>query len=139
MNSYTWALSASVAWGLAAALEKWGLSDSDALTGVWLRSIGVLLGAIVMTFFIPQLSLKVSHMGPRQWTGILMGGALGSIVGQIFFYRGLKVGEIGRVASVAGSWPLIAFLLSILFLNETPTLKKILGAILVVSGVWLLK
>jgi bacterial/archaeal transporter family protein len=139
MNPYSWALLAALAWGTAATLEKWGLADSEPITGVWVRSLGAMLGAALLTFFIPNLSAKLGALTPRAWTGIILGGFFGSIVGQIFFYNALKNGQVGRIASVSGSWPLIAFLLSIVFLGETPTLKKAAGALLVVAGVWCLK
>jgi transporter family protein len=60
-------------------------------------------------------------------------------LGQIFFYKALKVGEIGRVATVAGAWPLWAFVLSFMFLGETLTAKKTAGLLLVSIGVLLLR
>jgi uncharacterized membrane protein len=40
----------------------------------------------------------------------------------------------GRVAAVGGAWPVVAFVLSVLFLGETLTVRKGLGIFLVVLG-----
>jgi transporter family protein len=64
---------------------------------------------------------------------------LASVVGQLFFYQALKGDHIGRVPAVGGSWPVFAFFLSLIFLKEPPTVKKILGVALVAMGVALLK
>ena len=40
---------------------------------------------------------------------------------------------------IAGSFPLIAFILSVLFLGESISLAKIAGMVLIVIGIWVLK
>src|SRR5687767_13473245 len=139
MGAFELAVCAAVIWGSAAVCEKMGLMGSEPLVALWLRSLGVFIGGAALTFFIPQLPAKLAATGWRSVAWLLGGGILASIIGQIFFYRALKIGDIGRVASVGGSWPLVAFALSMLFLGEPPTPRKIIGVALVFSGVALLR
>lgn len=64
---------------------------------------------------------------------------MASVVAQMFFYRALKDGEVGKVSSVGGAWPVFAFILSVLIFHEPLTRGKLLGVFLVTMGVILLK
>lgn len=141
MTAFQLAAIAALVWGSAAFCEKMGLAGAgvDPLMGLWIRSVGVAVGGAALTFFIPQFGQKFAAMGWRGGAWLFGGGIVASIIGQIFFYKALKIGDIGRVASVGGSWPLVAFILSMLFLGEAPTVRKVLGVLLVFSGVSLLK
>lgn len=141
MNAFFFALLAGIVWGTSTILEKIGLTGTgtDPLAGVWARSLGVFLGGACMMFVVPQMATKITAMGWRSTLWLASAGFMASVLGQIFFYRALKLGDVGRVAPVAGAWPLVAFAWSLLLLNEAPTVKKILGALLVVCGVILLK
>lgn len=70
---------------------------------------------------------------------LMLGGLLASVVGQIFFYNALKLGEASKMVLVGGSYPVITFLLGILIFGESVNFYKILGAILVMIGLLLLK
>lgn len=139
MSAFVLALLSAAVWGCSAFLEKLGLSGGAPLSGVLARSVGVCLGGAVFALAAPGALRDLPRMGWRSAAFLAAGGALASIVGQIFFYQALKKGEIGRVASVGGAWPVFAFLLSMLFLGEPADGKKILGVLLVVAGVALLR
>jgi len=70
---------------------------------------------------------------------LVFGGFIGSFVGQIAFYHGLKVGEVSKVAPIAGSFPLIAAILGIVFLGESVTITKAIGIFLIISGIFFLR
>jgi bacterial/archaeal transporter family protein len=139
MTAFQLAALAALVWGSAAFCEKMGLVRADPLVGLWVRSVGVFVGGAALTFFIPQFGAKFAAAGWASHAWLFGGGILASILGQIFFYRALKIGEIGKVASVGGSWPLVAFVLSMVFLGEAPTPRKFAGVALVFAGVSLLK
>jgi uncharacterized membrane protein len=60
-------------------------------------------------------------------------------MGQTFFYNALKHGDVSRLVPVSGSYPFIAFILGVLIFGESVTPLKVLGALAIVGGVWLLK
>lgn len=139
MSAFAMALMAAAIWGMAAFCEKMGLRGADPMAGVLARSLGVALGGVAVMFAVPDLGVKMREMGWPSFSWLAGGGLLASILGQVFFYRALKVGEIGKVATVGGAWPVMAFLLSVLFLHEAASPKKLLGVALVVLGVSLLR
>lgn len=138
MNAFTWALLAAVCWGMAPLLEKIGLKQVAPLAGLFYRSIGVLIGLVVLCLFLvkPQ---QIKAVDGRSALLLIGGGLLASFLGQICFYNSLKLGEVSRMVPVSGSYPLLAFLLGVLLLGEALTPLKAAGALLIVGGLWLLK
>jgi transporter family protein len=138
MNPITWALCAAGVWGVVPLLEKIGLSKVAPLTGLFYRCMGIVVSSLILgVFFLKPKELKSVDIG----SGLLLiaSGFLASFVAQIFFYNGLKQGEMSRIVPIAASYPLLTFLLGLLFLGETISMLKIAGVLLVIAGIWALK
>ena len=139
MKPFYWALLTSAVWGCVPILEKLGLTKTPALAGLFYRSLGVCFGVIVLLFFqfnnIRQayIDSKVSLLY------LLVGGFLASILGQVFFYQALKTGQTSTVVPIAASYPVISFILGIIFFGEPLTLAKAGGLAFVIMGVFLLR
>jgi len=139
MKSYTWALLATIVWGVAPVLEKIGLANAKPLAGVFLRSLAVFASALIIPLCYPGCLREIAGFNAKTITFISLGGVLASIIGSIFFYNALKLGEASRVVPITASFPLISFVLGIAVLGEGVTFSKILGLALVLGGVYLLK
>ncbi|MFH2144952.1 MAG: EamA family transporter [Candidatus Omnitrophota bacterium] len=138
MNAFLWAILAACIWGVVPLLEKVGLNKIDAITGLFYRCFGVVIGLLFLGVFIlsPQ---QIKSVDVKSAALLVLAGFLASFVAQIAFYHGLKLGEISRVVPVSGIYPVFAFIFGILILGEGISLLKCLGIILAVLGVWLLK
>jgi len=68
----------------------------------------------------------------------VLGGFLASIVAQMFFYQGLKIGQVSKMVPLSGTYPLVAFLLGAVIFRESITPLKVLGVSLISLGVWAL-
>ncbi len=139
MSSFSLALVAAFFWGLSAVLEKWGLRNADPMAGVVARTLGIILGIIIFMIIAPEVPRRFIHMDGRSKLALMGGGLMASVVAQMFFYRALKYGDVGRVSSVGGAWPVFAFVLSVLIFHEPLTRGKLVGVFLVTMGVILLK
>ncbi len=140
LSAFTWALLAAFCWGFAPVLEKIGLKGTvDPIVGVIVRTLGVLFGALLFIPLAPRLTSRFSELPFKSWVFLCLGGLVASIVGQLCFYRALKVGEVSRVVPIGASYPVLAFLFGILFFHEAFTWHKMAGIVLVVSGVYLLR
>ena len=139
MKPFYWALGAALVWGFAPILEKIGLAKIPPIPGLFFRGIGVMVGTAIL-IAVKWNTIK-PHLSPfpQGYWYLIMGGMLASVVGQIFFYHALKKGEASLVVPVGASYPLIAFVLGVIFLGEKVTWAKIGGMSLVVLGVFLLK
>lgn len=139
MQGFYWALLTAFVWGAVPLLEKIGLSKIEPFPGLLLRCLGVILGLILLVIFRFQTVKEAMVAKPQAVFFIMLGGLLASVVGQMFFYRALKVGELSKVVPVAAGYPVISFILGIIFLSEKITLVKLSGVGLVVLGAVLLK
>lgn len=139
MSSFSLALVAAFFWGLSALLEKWGLRNADPMAGVVARTLGIVLGIVIFMVIAPDIPRRFIQMDGRSKLALMGGGLMASVVAQMFFYRALKYGDVGRVSSVGGAWPVFAFVLSVLIFHESLTRGKLLGIFFVTMGVILLK
>jgi transporter family protein len=140
LSAFGWALLASFCWGFAPLFEKVGLRGNiDPAVGVLIRTVGVLLGVLLIFPAMPKFTGRFADLTPRNWFFLSMGGLLASVIGQLCFYRALKLGEVSKVVPIGASYPVLAFLLGILFFRESVTLPKMAGIALVIAGVFLLR
>lgn len=139
MKPFYYAILAAIVWGTAPIIEKTGLANTAPLTGVVMRSFGVLIGMVVLLIFNNGLLKSVFKADPKTAVFLIMGGVIASILGQIFFYNALKYGEASKMVPIAGTYPLVSFLLGLMFFGETFTITKGLGMLFVILGVFLLR
>ena len=139
MTWFTYALLAGLTWAVAPILEKYALGVADPLPGLLPRSAGVLIGALLLAFFLPGWQGQVAAMGWRRIGALMLAGVLASLLGQFFAYSAMKRADVSLVSPVAASWPLLVLVFSWLILGESMTARKAMGSLLVVSGLWLLK
>jgi transporter family protein len=139
MRPFYFALLTAVVWGIVPVLEKMGLSKIDPLAGVLIRSCGVIVGMTTLVLFKTDLLKLALKAELRTIFFLLIGGLMASILGQMFFYTALKEGEASKLVPIAGAYPLVSFLLGLVFLGETFTLAKVCGVLFVILGLFLLR
>ncbi|MDP2921500.1 MAG: EamA family transporter [Candidatus Omnitrophota bacterium] len=139
MKPFYFAILAAVVWGIAPILEKTGLGRIEPMAGVIIRSFGVLLGAIVLALFNSNIIKVALRADQKTIIFLVLGGIIASILGQIFFYNALKTGEVSKMVPIAATYPLVSFLLGLLFFGESLTVAKGLGIGFVILGVFFLR
>ena len=138
MSAFLWALLTACIWGVVPLMEKVGLGSASPTLGVFVRSLGVVIGLVVFSLF----SSPWQALRSLSWPSIVLlagGGLLASFVGQWAFYHALKSGALSQVTPVAGAYPLVAALMGWLVLREPLTLPRAVGVVCVVAGVMLLR
>jgi len=139
MKPYLWAILTALTWGCVPLIEKVGLVKIDPIIGLFYRCMGVIIGITLLLMFRGQdIKASLSQL-PVGAAFLVLGGFLASVVGQMFFYHALKSGEASRVVPISGAYPLITFVLGMLFLHEKITLAKAGGIACILTGVFLLK
>ena len=139
MTAFYWAILTACVWGVAPLFEKIGIANTTPLAGIFLRSTGVVIGMVIFAIFRFDIVRQAFSIKPISALCIITGGILASIVGQIFFYHALKFGEASKVVPIAAIYPLVAFILGVLFLKESVTFVKISGLSFILVGIILLK
>ena len=125
-------------WGSSPIIEKMGLTRVGPLAGVTIRSISITI-ILIFIIFSTNLGNQLVQVDLKSVVLIIIGGIISGLIGQWSYFKALKYWEASRVVPIAGSYPLIAFLFSLIFLKEELTLQKIMGVILVVVGVVFLR
>ncbi len=138
MNAFMWAVAAASVWGVVPLLEKTGLARVSPLAGLFYRCLGVVIGLVFLGIFVikPQ---EIRSVDGRSAAFLIASGFLASFLAQIFFYKGLKLGNVSTVVPISGSYPFISFILGVMLLGEGFSLGKLAGVILVVAGLWVLR
>lgn len=139
MKQFYFAILAAVVWGIAPVMEKTGLANIAPLSGVVIRSLGVFIGTMILVIFNSGLLKSVFKADPKTIIFLAAGGIIASILGQIFFYNALKDGEVSKMVPIAATYPLVSFLLGLLFFGESFTVVKGMGIGFVILGVFLLR
>jgi O-acetylserine/cysteine efflux transporter len=132
-----------VAFGVASAVS-WALGTvyfkryEERLSMLWAVGGPFLLGGICLT----ALGLVLEPVSEISWTGtylasLLYASLVGTALAWLLWFGLVRAGEASRVSAYVFLVPLVAVLLGALFLGETVGPLLLVGAALVVSGIYL--
>lgn len=129
-------LIAVVAWALFTIYGKPMILKYGALPTT---SIAMLMGTLI---FLPvglvfSLSYPYAQLGSGHWVGVLYLGVGTSIFGYMLWYYALGHLEASKLAVFANGQPIVATLLSLIFLDYTITAPFVIGGIVTIVGVML--
>lgn len=136
-HGFIFAILAAICWGTAPIFAKMGLSRAHPFIGVSIRTF--IIATTILIILIASGNIKeFRHIDLKTILFLAGEGLLAGLIGQFFYFKAIKLWEASKVTPIVASYPLIAFILAIIFLGEKVTLLKGLGALLVVSGILLL-
>ncbi|MBI4655932.1 MAG: EamA family transporter [Elusimicrobia bacterium] len=129
---------AVLCWGAGAILDKLTLKYLNATTAFYARTI------LMTIMFIPLVIWKLAHVKEA----VLYAGkisivyaalsAIAAMTGVFFYFKAMRLGEASKIVPLSSTYPLVAFILAIIFLGEGFTLTKLAGTVLVCAGVFFL-
>ena len=127
-----------ICWGSTPILEKIGLKSSDIFTALFIRSTAVFL--VILAAF--GLSGKFSDLSKLSWKTVAIfsaSGIMACLLGMWTYFKVLKLNPSSKIVPLAATYPLITALLSVLILREGLSWPRIIGTILIISGIMLVK
>lgn len=136
-ESALWALLAALCYGIAPIFEKIGLQQAQPLAAVFVRALITTLFTGVL-LFARSGWLPLANWTSKTWLAIIASGIIGVLLAQVFYFAALRSGDVGRVAPIAGSYPLFACLLAAICLGEKLSPGRVFGSVLVFLGILLL-
>ena len=108
------------------------------MDGLFVRSLGVF--TIFLLLYLPTGRIKnVLDIPTKNIILFLMGGILSGFLGMYFYFHVLQSNPSSKVVPLASTYPLIAVIISMLFLKESVTWQRIVGTVLIIAGVLLVK
>ena len=114
-------------------LEAGGLVKTVPQRGLQVTPVDLKL---IRNAFHGQLS-SIQNLSKTNWTFITL-SAVATAFSWIFYFRALQVGKVSLVAPIDKASLALTILLSVVFLGESLTVKTVLGAGLILAGVFTL-
>ncbi|MFT3796685.1 EamA family transporter [Flavobacterium sp.] len=122
--------------GLTSVIAKMGLKNVSSDTGLAVRTVSVVLVVAANAF----LFHSAKDFKNLSWNDILILSISGITAGLswIFYFRAVKIGEVGQVALIDKGSIVVTVLLSLFILHEEFTWKTALGGVLIIAGLLVL-
>ncbi|OGR67492.1 MAG: hypothetical protein A2081_05715 [Elusimicrobia bacterium GWC2_61_19] len=136
LSTVIFLLLAILGWGLGAFFDKACLKHMDASGAFYVRSLFMILifSPLVAWKYAPtkQALLGSDKLGPI----FVMSSVIVSMAGVFFYLKALSGGEAGRIVPLSSTYPLVTFVLALLFLGESFTVNKLAGTLLLSGGIY---
>ncbi len=122
--------------GFTSVIAKQGLVGISAELGLTIRTIFVCIFVLIFAALaVDPAEVKSLQKVNYMWLGFSGITTAGS---WIFYYKALKVGDVATVALIDKGSVVIAILLAWWLLKEAITLRLILGALLILAGLFVI-
>ncbi len=122
--------------GFTSVVAKQGLLGISAELGLTIRTIFVCLFVLIFAALaVDPVEIKSLQKVNYVWLAI---SAITTAGSWIFYYKALKVGDVATVALIDKGSVVIAILLAWWLLKEAITLRLVIGALLIVAGLFVI-
>ncbi len=122
--------------GFTSVVAKQGLVGISAELGLTVRTIFVCIFVLVFAALaVDPAEIKSLQKVNYLWLAF---SALSTAGSWIFYYKALKMGDVATVALIDKGSVVIAILLAWWLLKEAITLRLVLGALLIVAGLFVI-
>jgi transporter family protein len=122
--------------GFTSVVAKQGLVGISAELGLTVRTIFVCIFVLVFAVLaVDPAEIKSLQKVNFTWLAF---SAITTAGSWIYYYKALKVGDVATVALIDKGSVVIAILLAWWLLKEAITLRLILGALLIVAGLFII-
>ncbi len=131
------ALGAAVSWAISALFYRTALLDAKPFSANVIRL--ALTSAVLLMFLAVVGKFGILLSLPLE-TAIIacMSGIIGVGFGDTMYFVSLRLIGVARSVPITCTYPLFTLLWAVLFLNEPVTLPVVLGAVVIVLGIWFL-
>lgn len=118
--------------GLTAVLAKCGIKKTDSTVATAIRTIVVLFFSFIMVFIVDSQK-EIANIDSRTLLFLVLSG-LATGASWLCYFRALQLGDINKVVPIDKSSTVLTIILAFIFLNESISLSKVIGVILIAIG-----
>ena len=122
--------------GVTSILAKCGIRRTDSTVATALRTIVVLIMAVMMTFISGSWS-GITEISGRTWLFLVLSG-LATGGSWLCYFRALQVGDVNKVVPVDKSSTVLTMALAFIFLHESISPLKCLCMVMILAGTLLM-
>jgi transporter family protein len=127
-----WALLSAVFAGATAVLAKKGVEHVSSNLALAIRVVVILIFAWGIVLATGES--KLSGISSKTWLFLFLSG-LATGASWLCYFQALKLGPISKVAPIDKLSFALAVTFGFVFLGERPSLKLVLGCVIVIAGV----
>ena len=120
----------AIGFGFSAILTRWGMRDSNPMTGAMVGSLVQVIALSAIIAVDPPTEMNL--MGVACFAA---SGLLASALGRLLNYTSIQRLGVSMSSTIIGSSPLFSTLFAAIFLAEDVTFSIFLGTVLIVTGV----
>ena len=125
-------------WGVSPLLEKEALKRVGPLNGLFIRNLTIFL-FFLFYFFCSGRLKEVANISGKEVILFAISGVLAGFLGMYTYFTLLKTAPVSKIVPLVSTYPLITAILGMCILNEEVSLVRILGIVLIITGVFLVK
>ena len=122
--------------GITAILAKIGIKNTDSNLATAIRTVVVLIFSWLMVFLVGSQNTLASLDGRTLLFLGLSGLATGA--SWLFYFRAMQLGDVNKVTPIDKSSTVLTMLLAVLIFGEPVTVFKIIGALAIAGGTYLM-
>ena len=129
---FVYALGSAVFAALTSILAKIGIDGVNSNLATAVRTVVVVVMSWVMVF-ITNNQGGLMHISKRSWLFLILSG-LATGASWLCYYKALQIGDVSKVVPVDKLSVVITLILAFIFLNDSFTIKTLVGCILLTAG-----
>lgn len=123
-------------WGITPLFVKLGLKGVDPHIGLAIRTATTTI--ILTGWMLCDGSFsKLATVSSAAVIFLIIEAVIATFIGDLAYFAAIKNGEVSLVAIILSCSPLVTMLLSMIFLKEAITGTRIIGAFLIIAGIFL--
>ncbi len=128
----------AILWGATPIMEKKGLETTSPIVGLAFRNLAIII-CVFITVLVMGKAKELISTPPKTMLLFAATGIIAGFLAMLTYFGALKLGATSRIIPISATYPLVTALLGILILGEQATVLRVLGAGLIIGGVWLVK
>lgn len=117
---------------LTSIFAKIGIEGVNSTLATAIRTVVVLVLSWAMVF-LTQTQGGVVAISKRSWLFLILSG-LATGVSWLCYYKAIQLGEVSKVVSIDKLSVVLTFVLALVFLHETFSVKTLIGVVLITVG-----
>ncbi|MBP7796841.1 MAG: EamA family transporter [Elusimicrobiales bacterium] len=129
---------AILSWGLGAIFDKLTLRYLDALPAFYGRTMIMIV--FFLLFILTRFSKTVNDLvrAPRISLLYISLSVIVSMLGVYTYLKAMSFSDASKIVPLSSIYPLVTFIVAVLFLGESFSFNRFLGTVFVISGVYLI-
>ena len=129
---FLFAILSAIFAALTSILAKVGITGVNSNLATAVRTGVVLIFAWIMVL-VTNSQGGITEISKRSWIFLVLSG-IATGISWLCYYKALQIGDTSRVVPIDKLSVVITLVLAFIFLNDTLTLKSLIGCVLLTAG-----